>query len=59
MNHVLLDTNIILDSLLERQPFADDAEAIWQLCEDMKIVGYVSALTLANVLLYCPKTTRA
>lgn len=30
---ILLDTNIVLDLLLQREPFCDDAKAIFELIE--------------------------
>ena len=46
---VLFDANIILDLLLEREPFVDAAEELWQAVLDSKITGYVSAITPINV----------
>jgi predicted nucleic acid-binding protein len=45
----LIDTNILLDLLLDRPPFADGAEAIWEACRDSRFDGYVSAISLINV----------
>ena len=49
MRRVLLDTNVILDVLLEREPFVGDAAAIWQAVQDQVIQGYVTATTLTNI----------
>ena len=49
MRRVLLDTNVILDVLLEREPFVADAATIWQAVEDQAIQGYVTATTLTNI----------
>ena len=46
---VLLDTNIILDLLLKRQPFAQDAAAIWDANRQGRCEGYVSAITPVTV----------
>ena len=46
---LLIDTNILLDFLLDRAPYADDAEAIWHLCESGSTDGFVSALSFANL----------
>lgn len=46
MNHRLFfDTNILLDHLLAREPFADDAMALWSMAERREVVGLVSALS--------------
>ena len=46
---IFLDTNVILDFLLEREPFYYDALKIWAACEEGTVEGYVSALTVDNV----------
>ncbi len=46
---VLLDTNVILDFLLDREPFAEAAARIWQANEEGRIEAYVSAITPVNV----------
>lgn len=46
---VFLDTNVILDFFLEREPFYYDALKLWAACEEGRIEGYVSALTVSNV----------
>lgn len=47
---LLIDGNIILDVLLNRQEFVTDSSMIWKLCETGKAKGYVSALTFANLV---------
>lgn len=49
MRRVLLDTNIVLDFLLQRQPFVTEAEVLWQIIKNGEIQGYVSATTLTNI----------
>lgn len=46
---VLVDTNIILDVLLDREPFAEDAITLLQIIESGQIQGYVAATTLTNI----------
>ena len=46
---ILLDTNIILDIFLEREPFADPAARIWKAHETKRLVAHVSAITPVNV----------
>ncbi len=45
---ILLDTDVILDFLLARDPFAADARAIWIACEQQRCTGYISAITSIN-----------
>ena len=47
---LLIDANIILDVLMNRQEFVKDSSIIWKLCETEKAKGYVSALTFANLV---------
>lgn len=46
---VLLDTNIILDYALIRQPFYDLADQIFALIEQKQLEGYVSASTFTDL----------
>ncbi len=46
----LIDTNVLLDCLEDRMPFADDACDVWKLCESRQVTGYISALSFANVV---------
>ena len=49
MIRVLLDTNIVLDVLLDRQPWNSQAKAIWQAHLDNQIAAHVTATTITNV----------
>lgn len=46
---VLFDTDLILDLVLDREPFADAAAAVFTLHEKGRIRGYISGITLVNV----------
>ncbi len=46
---VLLDTNVILDVLLKREPWVKDASALWQANDEGEIVGYVVASALTDI----------
>ena len=46
---VLLDTNVILDFVLERQPWFIDSEEIIYLAEQNKITAYISASTISDI----------
>lgn len=47
---LLIDTNILLDVLQERQPYFETSFAIWGLCEfDDSVTGYISAMSPANI----------
>ncbi len=46
---VLLDTNVVLDVLLERPPFVEDAKKIWQTIEDGQLTGYLAASIITDI----------
>jgi len=46
---VLLDTNIIVDYALARQPYFEDSEAVILLAEQRQIEGYISASTFSDL----------
>jgi predicted nucleic acid-binding protein len=46
---VLLDTNIIIDFALERQPFYNESEQIFFFAQQRQIEGYVSASTFGDL----------
>ena len=46
---ILLDTNIIIDNALEREPFWNASEQVLLLIEQGKIAGYISASTFSDL----------
>ena len=46
---ILIDTNIILDYLIPRKPFADTAEIILRHCFEGKYKGYIAAHSITNI----------
>lgn len=49
MNKVFIDTDVILDLLLEREPFNKNAEKIFKRIEKKELTGYTSPVILANI----------
>ena len=47
---LLIDANILLDVLQKREPYFHDSSLIWKLCETDSVEGYVSSLTIANLI---------
>lgn len=47
---LLIDANILLDVLQNREPHVQTSSVVWKLCETEKAKGYVSALTFANLV---------
>ena len=46
---VLLDTNVLLDVLLAREPWLAEAAAVWRASDDRRIVGYLTASTITDI----------
>lgn len=46
---VLIDTNILLDFLLGREPYFSNADKIIGLCADKKIQGFMAAHSIPNI----------
>lgn len=49
VQHILLDTNVVVDMLLKREPFANDALEIFQLLESGDVKASVCATTVTTV----------
>ena len=49
MKHFFVDTNIILDLLLDRQPHSKSASVLFDLAMKGRIKVYVSAITMNNL----------
>lgn len=47
---LLIDANIILDVMVKRAAYYLDSAAVWKLCETEQAKGYVSVLTIANIV---------
>ena len=47
---LLIDTNIVLDVLMNRPKFVKASSMIWKLCETGQAKGYISTLTYANMM---------
>lgn len=46
--NVFVDTNVLLDVVLERQPYVADALAIWDMVEEGRVRSSVSAISFNN-----------
>ena len=47
---ILIDTNILLDVLYNRKEFVNDSLMIFKLCELNEIEGYISAISIPNII---------
>lgn len=48
MEHVFVDTNIVIDLLARREPFYRDAQELFTLSDKKEIRLHISSLTIAN-----------
>jgi predicted nucleic acid-binding protein len=56
---ILLDTNIVLDVLMDRMPFADSAVELFSKVEDGTIIGYLCGTTITTVYYLASKAVGA
>lgn len=49
MKNILIDTDVILDFFLDREPFSENAAKILSLCEKREITGFVTPVIVSNV----------
>ena len=56
---IMCDTNIIIDMLLEREPFADASCKVLTLCEEHRIDGFVSASSITDIYYLVRKYTHS
>jgi predicted nucleic acid-binding protein len=56
---VLIDTNIVLDFLLQREPFFQETELLFQAIDAGQFIGYVTATTLTDIFYISRKHTRS
>jgi len=47
--NILIDSDIILDYFLDRQPFSENSSKILALCESGKLNGFVTGVAIANI----------
>jgi predicted nucleic acid-binding protein len=47
--NALIDTDVLIDSSFQRQPFAGDSTKLLELCELGKIQGYTTPLLISNL----------
>ena len=56
---IMCDTNIIIDMLLERAPFAEASCRVLSLCEEHRIEGFVSASSVTDIYYLVRKYTHS
>ncbi len=48
-DRILIDTNVLLDYLLEREPFFEDARKVILSCTDGRTKGCLAAHSISNL----------
>lgn len=56
---IMCDTNVILDVLLEREPFVDASAKVLSLCEEHKIDCFISASAITDIFYIVHKYTHS
>lgn len=56
---IMCDTNVIIDLLLEREPFVEASCRVLSLCEEHKIEGFVSASSVTDIYYLVRKYTHS
>ncbi len=56
---IMCDTNVIIDVLLEREPFVEDSYKVLQFCEEHKIDGFVCASSVTDIYYLVRKYTHS
>lgn len=56
---IMCDTNVVLDVLLDREPFVQDSYKILSLCEGHRIHGFVSASSITDIYYLTRKYTHS
>jgi len=54
---VLLDTNVLLDVLLQRAPWVTDSSAVWQAHDQGQITGFIMACAIPDVFYIARRLT--
>lgn len=56
---IMCDTNVIMDVLLEREPFVEDSCKVLSLCEEHQLEGFVSASSITDIYYLARKYTHS
>ncbi len=52
---VFIDTNVLIDVILNRKPFVEQASLIWRLAELKEIAAYISTTSVTDIYYICRK----
>jgi predicted nucleic acid-binding protein len=54
---VLFDTNVVLDVLLNRDPWVEQSSAVWRASDEGQVVAYITACAVADVFYIARRLT--
>jgi predicted nucleic acid-binding protein len=49
MNNLFIDTDVIIDFLIDRKPYSREAAIVFTLIDQKRLKGYTSSLTFSNL----------
>lgn len=55
----LIDTNVVLDFLLQREPFCQDVELLFQTIATGQVIGYITATTVTDIFYIARRQTQS
>ena len=47
--NIMLDTNVVIDVLLDREPFSENSSEVLRLCEQRTVEGFISASSMTDI----------
>ena len=50
MTDLFIDTDVIIDFIIDRQPFSREAAQVFTLIDQKKVKGYASVLSYSNIV---------
>lgn len=56
---IMCDTNVIIDVLLEREPFSENSCKVLSLCEEHRVDGFISASSVTDIYYLVRKHTHS
>lgn len=56
---LMIDTNVILDVFIKRQPFYEHSRKILELCENKTVQGFVTASSITDIFYLVRKSTHS
>lgn len=56
---ILFDTNVLLDALLARDPFLEDARVLFEAVEAGQLKGFISATTITDIYYLVRRQTQS